>query len=190
MPTFEHPPEWWVSLANLTRWLYWPAISALVAGAAWWRTGTLADRARREDRRKDATFILAAAILLEAAVQPYRKSVMDSRADTADKKGSFEAAKKTAILMAVAKRIAEVKVTDFPHPEALARFLSAEIKLRRIEIVGDKVINGSIDDVEELTPAIIGLQSDIIYLVATARSMTDAKIEYTHEKYLTPLEVA
>ena len=59
MPSFQTPPDWWLSLSNLVQWLHWPAISALVAGAAWWRTGTLANRATLQDRQKAAVLVLA-----------------------------------------------------------------------------------------------------------------------------------
>lgn len=71
MPVFDTPSDWWVSLANLTEWLYWPAISALVAGMAWWRTGNLANRANRREQRKDVIFTIAAARVLDEAVTTY-----------------------------------------------------------------------------------------------------------------------
>jgi hypothetical protein len=71
VPTFETPWDWWISLSNLTEWLHWPAISALVAGMAWWRTGSLANRANRRDERKDVMFVMVSAKKLETAVVTY-----------------------------------------------------------------------------------------------------------------------
>lgn len=77
MPTFETPPEWWSSLSNLVQWFYWPAISAVVAGLAWWRTGSLANRANRRDQRKDALTVYNAAQQLAEVVQILERFVSE-----------------------------------------------------------------------------------------------------------------
>lgn len=60
MPKFQTPPDWWVSLANLTDWFEWDAIAAVgtLAAAFWaihtWRSG------QKDGRRRDAAVITAA----------------------------------------------------------------------------------------------------------------------------------
>lgn len=55
------PPEWplWASLANLTSWFNWQALSAFFSfGALLWAIH-LADRGQRDRRRREASILKA-----------------------------------------------------------------------------------------------------------------------------------
>lgn len=67
MPTFEEPWSWWINLANLTQWLWWPAWAAIFSLLALLNTARLADRQHHRERRKDAVFVYAAGRLLDDA---------------------------------------------------------------------------------------------------------------------------
>lgn len=64
---FEKVPEnwWWDAAANLTAWLHWPAISAILSGAALLMTIQIATRSDRAARDKDAVFLIGVANLIE-----------------------------------------------------------------------------------------------------------------------------
>lgn len=78
MPSFETPPEWWVSLANLTKWLYWPAWAAIFSLLALLNTARLADRSARQDRRKDALLLWVGGQLLDIGVTPFESWLEDA----------------------------------------------------------------------------------------------------------------
>lgn len=59
MPTFETPPGWWVSLANLLQWLNWDAIGAVGSAGALLVAIKLADQSNRDSRRREAAMLTA-----------------------------------------------------------------------------------------------------------------------------------
>lgn len=77
MPDFQTPPDWWLNLANLTLWAYWPAWAAIFSLAALWNTARLADRSSRREQRKDSLIVVAAAQFLDLGVTTYEAFVED-----------------------------------------------------------------------------------------------------------------
>lgn len=71
MPSFEQPWGWWISLSNLTQWLWWPAWAAIFSLWALLNTARLADRQNHRERRKDAVFVYASARILDDANTPF-----------------------------------------------------------------------------------------------------------------------
>lgn len=57
MPTFEHPPEWWISLANLTDWFDWDAIGAVGTVGALFYTIRLATMSERQTLQRQGVFL-------------------------------------------------------------------------------------------------------------------------------------
>lgn len=83
MPTFETPPDWWISLANLTDWFEWPAIAAVLTFLVLVNTVRLADRANREARHRDATYLHGVATILIKTCAAFESS-SDRDKKTAD----------------------------------------------------------------------------------------------------------
>ena len=75
MPSFEQPWSWWISLANLTQWLWWPAWAAIFSLWALLNTARLADQQNHRERRKDAVFVYAAARILDDANTPFEHMI-------------------------------------------------------------------------------------------------------------------
>lgn len=130
MPTFEQQPDWWVSLATLTQWLHWPAVSALLSFLALTATIRLADRARREARRKDIAILLGLAEALATVDDIYRG--MLKRMNEQNYKIELAAAIEVAMIDHFAKVIEQVKLTDLPTPAAAGVFVTVRAWLERM----------------------------------------------------------
>lgn len=128
MPSFQQPPDWWVSLANLTQWVYWPAVSSILSFAAIIFTIRLADRGRRESKRKDAAFLRSVAYLLHGVNGVAEAGITNiwftGRLD-ASALGMHRSFEKTKI----ADHVGEIQLTDFPDEDSLHVFLVGRLAL-------------------------------------------------------------
>lgn len=134
MPTFETPPDWWLSLANLTTWINWQAWAAIFTFLALLNTARLADQNRRDVRRKDAVFLTVAKELLAEvhdAVEDARESV---EAYNEKKFPSREQRKQLSLQIKsiweeakAFERLDAVKASDFPSVHTYMVFSTAEI---------------------------------------------------------------
>lgn len=130
MSSFEQPPEWWSSLANLTQWLHWPAISAILSFTALMFTIRLADRSRREARRKDIAVLRGLAGAL-GIVEGVHRGLHDQL--TAENyKIEVAAQIKVGMIEHFAKVIEQVKITDIPTPKSAETFVTLRAWLDRM----------------------------------------------------------
>ncbi|MNT05120.1 hypothetical protein D3C72_1397290 [compost metagenome] len=178
MPTFEQPPEWWVSLANLTQWLYWPAWASIFTLLALLNTARLADRSNRETRHKDAVFLMATRELLIDFIQ-FLDAGDDSFYDFAQARGhivggetwtpavkkliagQFRAAnEKVWEDDRIVEQLDAIKLSDFPTVPAFLTFSSARICVGMVRD-GISKFSGSDVEIDQIDGWVSGIKGEI-----------------------------
>lgn len=181
MPTFATPPDWWISLANLTQWLYWPAWAAIFTLIALWNVTRLADRGRRDERRKDAAKLVGVATLLEAALHPYRVIYKEVQIKLLDQE-SVTIKMQPFDGIGLIERLDKIDVLEFPTPASISAFVAARIRLLNISLkLGKSVSKSNVSAIKDL---ICKVESGILRIVKEAETVGRAKISFSTESFL------
>lgn len=131
MPTFEEPWGWWISLANLTQWLWWPAWAAVFSLWALLNTARLADRQNHRERRKDAVFVYAAGRLLDDANTSFEELLKYFEKGPI-KPYHWEAALEHFVEQKFQERFADFSTEKFPTLKSMKGFRYATIVFGQI----------------------------------------------------------
>ena len=131
MPDFSSPPIWWINLAHLTQWLYWPAISAVLSSAAILFTIRLADRGRRDSKRREAAFLRSVAYLVHGA-NGVAGACITNLWNTGDGKSAASAMKLTFEQVQMQDYLDDIRITDFPDEESLHSFLVGRLSVKNM----------------------------------------------------------
>jgi hypothetical protein len=165
MPTFETPPDWWLSLANLTHWAHWPAWAALFSLAALWNTARLATRASRRDERKDCVIVVAAAQFLDLAATSYEHFIDEADNGPLEMHDVAHAVKYNDD-RDIMRTLNEFDVSKFPTVFSFKSYGFARHSLIRIEehfrkqIASEKMVNTAfvVTRIEEVQTTIVRMR--------------------------------
>lgn len=131
MPTFEEPWGWWINLANLTQWLWWPAWAAVFSLWALLNTARLADRQNHRERRKDAVFVYAAGRLLDDANTSFEELLKEFERGPV-KPFNWESALEHFVEYKFEERFADFGTEKFPTLKSMKDFRYATIVFAQI----------------------------------------------------------
>ncbi|MEJ6789648.1 hypothetical protein BrevBR_08840 [Brevundimonas sp. BR2-1] len=127
---FDQPPVWTAPIANVSAWFVWPAISAVMSFVALMATIKLADRSRREARRKEYSVLLGLAASLETVLGVYEGMYRRMTANTY--KIELRAASEVAMVPHFSEVLDQLKLTDIPTPSSAETFVSVRAWMRRM----------------------------------------------------------
>lgn len=114
---------WWDLMVPITAALYWPAWAAIFTFAALWNTARLADRANRQDYRRESAHIRAAAVALSRLARIFK--VLDDADATDLRKCEVEVASSIGAYASISgdKYIDGFDISRMTTAEAIDAFL-------------------------------------------------------------------
>jgi len=139
MPTFEHPPAWWISLANLTQWLYWPAWSAIFSFLALMWAISLANRNSRDTRAKEVVLLRTASAHINVIIQHFVRLLERIEGLDDSKTRRFTASSRRVLdQAAVLETFHALDASGMPTPGTAGALLASGVTTRHLVVLLDR----------------------------------------------------